>query len=257
MPPDQASQRITDALRDAGLDVDASSSHISAHAKRALLKNRWAADVSADVSALHAGAKAVIQVDMAGSKHYELLNEIADALGDDAFADQGLQTAVERLGKASKIFGRKELRHLRHLVRADEEVRGLAQGTYEKAQAIVVLTDQRLFFFEKSLGKERLEEYPVSAISSIVASKKLTGERLQFTVSGNNAEVTHVMHGQADELARQYRDLRHTPTAAQHRTEPPSVSVLDQIRQLSDLRDSGVLTADEFEKKKTELLDRL
>lgn len=33
--------------------------------------------------------------------------------------------------------------------------------------------------------------------------------------------------------------------------------VPDQIRMLADLRDAGVLSADEFEAKKTELLDRM
>jgi hypothetical protein len=36
-----------------------------------------------------------------------------------------------------------------------------------------------------------------------------------------------------------------------------SVDVIDQIRRLAELRASGVLTDEEFEKKKAELLDRL
>lgn len=81
-----------------------------------------------------------------------MLDEIAGAVGDDAFNDGGIAEAIERLGKASRVFGRKEVRHLRHLIRAGENVVALGQGAYNGKQGIITLTDQRLFFFEKSIG---------------------------------------------------------------------------------------------------------
>ena len=38
---------------------------------------------------------------------------------------------------------------------------------------------------------------------------------------------------------------------------PPTADIPSQIKQLSELRDSGVITSEEFEGKKTELLGRL
>jgi hypothetical protein len=38
---------------------------------------------------------------------------------------------------------------------------------------------------------------------------------------------------------------------------PPAESVLDQIKKLAELRDSGIITEQEFTTKKTELLKRL
>jgi Short C-terminal domain len=46
----------------------------------------------------------------------------------------------------------------------------------------------------------------------------------------------------------------HPPTGVQEDTAP---DIPDQIRKLGELRDSGVLTAEEFEAKKTELLSRM
>ena len=54
---------------------------------------------------------------MSGYKHDGLFSEIAGAIGDDAFDDQGVAGAVERLGKSSRLFGRKELRHLHNVLR--------------------------------------------------------------------------------------------------------------------------------------------
>ena len=256
--PVEAERRVRDALLAVGMEAEHHAGTIVATSKRSMLKNRWAAEVTIDLAPLHSGTQATCRVDMAGTKHYALLDEIAEAVGDDAFDDRGIQQAIDRLGKASRIFGRKEVRHLRHLIRAGEKIAALGQGTYEKKQGIVALTDQRLFFFEKSIGSESLEEFGCASISSLEVGKKVTGERLVIHSSGNRAEITHMMHGQADELARSFRALK-----SQLDTSPPTPAsgaepdVLDQIRKLGDLRDAGVLTTEEFDAKKASLLDRL
>jgi hypothetical protein len=106
---------------------------------------------------------------MAGNKHFDLLDELADAVGADVLDDQGLDKAVGRLSKASRLFGRKEIRHVRYLLRADELVEELGQGQYTGKQGLVVLTNSRLFFLEKSLGSETVEAFPIAAISSMSA----------------------------------------------------------------------------------------
>jgi hypothetical protein len=49
-------------------------------------------------------------------------------------------------------------------------------------------------------------------------------------------------------------NARHNPPAF---AVPAQASVLDQLAQLASLRDAGIVTAEEFESKKTELLGRL
>jgi Bacterial PH domain/Short C-terminal domain len=255
--PAEAERRLHEAMASLGMQAHPDGATIRATSTRSLLKNRWAAEVSVDLSPMGAGTRATCRVEMAGSKHYAVLDELAEAVGDDAFEDRGVGQAIERLGKASRMFGRKEVRHLRHLVHADEQVIALAQGTYEKKQGIVALTDQRLFFFEKSLGSESLEEFGLSSISSLEVGKKMTGEKLVIHASGNRAEITGVMHGQADEVARQFRSVKQRASAPTATGASPEPDVLEQIRKLGELRDAGVLTLEEFEAKKAALLDRL
>jgi Short C-terminal domain len=114
-----------------------------------------------------------------------------------------------------------------------------------------------LFFFEKSLGSESQEEFGLSSISSLEVGKKMTGEKLVIHAAGNNSEITGVMHGQADEIARQFRSLKQRASAPSTAAASPEPDVLDQIRKLGELRDAGVLTPEEFEAKKAALLDRL
>jgi hypothetical protein len=238
---------------------ESSDGVLRAKSERSLKKNRWAAEVRIEFAPDAAGTIVTCHVDMAGNKHDAILGEITEAIGKDALIDaRGIEQAIERLGKMSRLFARKEVHHLQRLVRSDERVVGLGQGVYQDKQGIVALTDQRLFFFEKSLASESLEEFNLSSISSIEVNKKLTGERLVIHASGNRAEINKMMHGQADTLAHEFRTLRQSGSEQAHTSASPSApDVLDQIRKLSELHNAGVLTLEEFESKKATLLERL
>lgn len=151
-PPAEADARFRQAFARLNLNPEGPPGTIRGSAKRAIMKNRWAAEVSVDLSPSEGGTAAVCRVDMAGTKHFELLGEIAEAVGDDVYDDRGVADAVQRLGKAARIFGRKEVRHVRNLLRSTERVAELGQGQYGDKQGLVVLTNERLFFFEKASG---------------------------------------------------------------------------------------------------------
>lgn len=228
--------------------------------RRSLSKNRWASEVVLTVVPVGDTAHVTCRVDMVGSKHFAMIEEISQRIGDDAFDDAHIADAVKRLGAAGRVFGRKEVAHLRHLVGASETVLAIGQGSYGSKLGIVVLTDQRLFFFEKSLGSESIEEFGLSSISSITVDKKLTGETMRIHASGNTAEIRRMSHGHADALVRAFRTHKHAPPASSARVTPAASQppdTLERLRKLGELRDAGVLTAEEFEAKKAILLDRI
>jgi Bacterial PH domain/Short C-terminal domain len=255
---EEADARMRQAMSNLDLDPQGPPGNIHGTAKRSLRKNRWAADVSADVAPRDDGVVVTCRVDMMGNKHYAVLAEIADGVGDEVFDDRGVTAAVQRLGKMSRIFGRKEIRHLRNLLYGTELVTELGQGEYEGKQGLLVLTTERLLFFEKSLGSETVEEFPLPSIASMTVSKKLTGERLVVHSSGNTGEIKGMMHGQAEALVRAFRNLKQAqqqPTTAS--TSAVVEDPLARIEQLAGLRDKGIISAEEFEAKKTELMRRL
>jgi hypothetical protein len=257
---DKADALVRQAMNALGMECQGPPGTIRGEAKRSLLKNRWAAKVEADVTPAHDGSVVVCRVDMLGTKHYALLADIAEAMGDEVFDDRGVAAAIERLGRTSRLFGHKEIRHLRNLLQGSEHVVALGQGEYEGKQGLVVLTTVRLFFFEKSLGSETLEEFSLSSISSIAVNKKVTGEQLVIHASGNNAEIKHMMHGEADAVARSFRSLKAKPeTQGVTQSTPQAVrdDPLQQIERLAGMRDRGLISPEEFEAKKTELMGRL
>jgi hypothetical protein len=261
IPGDDAAERIRRALRSLDMEPDGDATEIRAKSARSLRKNRWAAEIAIGVESLNGGSMAVCTVDMAGNRHYALMNEIAEAMGDDVFDDRGIKDAVQRLGKMGRVFGRKEVRHLQHLLRATESVITLGQGSYEKKQGLIVLTNERLFFFEKSLGNETVEEFWLKSITSLQANKKLGGEHLVIHASGNRSEIKQMFHGQAEELSRQFRALMHERDSQAAQPSSSTASVGDdpmaQLERLANLREKGVIDTAEFEAKKVELLKRI
>jgi hypothetical protein len=258
-PPDEAERRLRDALAKLDMKPVGDQGQIRAKSGRSLLKNRWAAEVDIEFEALNGGSVAVARVDMIGNKHYALLDEIAENAGDDLFDDRGATDAVARLGKMGRVFGRKEVRHLQHLLHGTERVIVLGQGQYGNKQGLIALTNERLFFFEKSLlGQETIEEFSLKSITSLETGKKMTGERLVVHASGNSNEIKGMFHGQADEIVRQFRRLKAeqetpAPASAPQASDDP----LAQLEKLADLRDKGIISAEEFDRKKAQLMDRI
>jgi hypothetical protein len=258
-PPVEADGRLREALAKLEMNAEGEPGQIRAKSARSLRKNRWAAEVAIELEPLDAGTLAVARVDMGGNKHYELLSEIVENAGDDLFDDRGITDAIGRLGKMGRVFGRKEVRHLHHLLHGTERVIILGQGRYERKQGLIVLTNERLFFFEKSLlGQETVEEFSLKSITSLETGKKMTGERLVVHASGNRNEIEGMFHGQADEITRQFRKLKAeqeapaTPAAAAPADDP-----LAQLDKLASLRDRGIISAEEFDQKKAELMERI
>jgi Bacterial PH domain/Short C-terminal domain len=153
------------------------------------------------------------------------------------------------------------VRHLHNVIRSTEEVVELGQGRIGDKQGIVVLTTERLFFFERSmLGSESTQEFELSVIQALNVSKKLGGERIEVACSGTKAEITNMQHGQADSIVRAFHRLRRQGAVAPTPPSPTEVAALDpieQIAKLAQLRDQGILTPEEFEAKRTDLLSRM
>jgi hypothetical protein len=262
LAPGQADARIRAAFEKLGLNPVGEPGHVVGKSRMNLLKDRWSATVIADITPYPTGSLVALRVEMpAGTKHYAVATDVASAIGDDAFDDRGLTAAQDRLSKISKVGGWLELRTVRNYLTATETVLELGQGTWGKDQGVVVLTDERLFFFDKGLLiRATVEEFPLTAITSVTASKKVTGEALAITVAGNVTTITRMTHGQADALARRFRQAKiaqASAAAAPIQTVGTAPSAADELAKRADLRDRGVLTEAEFQAKKAQVLGLL
>lgn len=259
-PYESAYPAILTALQAVEIDVPVVSNPIVGEMKRSLRKNRWAAAVTGAVRPETPTATVVDwSIDMLGDKHGEVLAEILDAL-TAPIDDLGVRDALNRLGKMGRFFGRRETLALTDYVHLDERVVELAQGVYDKHQGMLVLTTRRLFFFDKTLMSSKVEEFEFDAIGSLGYSKKMGGESIDIAISGRSAAISQIAHGRAETFIAAFRQVRSgsSATGPAHTQQTHSgPDPADQIRKLSELRDAGILTDEEFNSKKMDILSRM
>ena len=98
------------------------------------------------------------------------------------------------------------------------------------------------------------------AISSLLVNKKRNRGHAGRTCRGRQGRDHWYDGRQADAIVRAFRDLKQTNRTMAAATGQASSSDADpvaQIERLAALRDKGIISAEEFESKKTELMGRL
>ena len=122
---------------------------------------------------------------------------------------------------------------------------------------IFIATDIRLVFFSSKMFKGYdMEVFPYSNISSIEMGKSLMGHTISFFASGNkvsmkwiNGDVSSFMN-----IVKPKIDKKANPSPATNNSMP---DIADQIRKLSDLKNEGILSEEEFQAKKVQLLSQM
>lgn len=128
-------------------------------------------------------------------------------------------------------------------------------GTDSVRQGIFVATYKRIVFYAKKIGGHDLESFPYEQISSFEHSKSLLGNSITFFAAGNKVNVKWINKGEVDKLVafarKQIGGVKTTESSEE------GTSIPDLIKKLADLKDQGILTEEEFSKKKTDLLSKM
>lgn len=246
---------VTEAVSKTDFTVtSARSETITIDVPRAMMKNRWAAKITGALTPNQTGGTDITwTIDGPGDKHYEHMAKIAEGLPEGALDDHGIAAAASKV--AGKIFGRKEIRHLANVLDPGEQVHAIGVGSFDNKMGIAALTDQRLLFLEKSiLGTESLVDFSLDSIGALSLGKKMTGGTLMITHSGTSAQISSMGHGQGDAIVQQFRRLKNQPAQPAPRPAPAAPDPIEQIGRLAALRDQGVLTEEDFQAKKAQLL---
>lgn len=100
-----------------------------------------------------------------------------------------------------------------------------------------------------------LESFPFENISSIEQSKGLMGHTITFYASGNKASMKWISKGDVPSFMEYVQSNLGKSNVAS--TNSANSDIPSQIQKLSELKDQGILTDDEFNQKKTELLSKM
>jgi len=163
------------------------------------------------------------------------------------------------------------LRQAEEHLEESEQVLGAVLGAYETTRlgmdavrnGVLLATDRRVVMFGKRRGGFELESFPYEHISSFEQGRTLMGSTIRMFASGNTVEVKYVNDRRAMAELVSVVKSRMGRSAAQPAAVAPVAPIagqpdlLDAIRKLGELRDAGLLTDDEFQAKKAQLLARL
>ena len=164
------------------------------------------------------------------------------------------------MAKADKL-----LEQARAHLHDGEEVLAAVLGAYEVTRmgqdtarnGILLATDRRLVFFAKKVGGYDLESFPYEHISSFEQGKDMVmGHKLAFHASGNNVKVKWIKD--VDALAgvveiTRGRMGKHVPApapASSSDTTDPAA----RLKKLSELKDAGLLSPEEYEAQRSRIL---
>jgi len=128
-----------------------------------------------------------------------------------------------------------------------------------------VLTDRRLLFLKEGIMGKKTEDFALDKISSVQWSSGIAMGTVTNFASGNKAEIKNVNKEDGKEITdlTRHRISASKPEVAaatggqEAQPAQPATDIPDQVRKLGELRDEGLLTPEEFEAKKTDLLSRM
>lgn len=120
------------------------------------------------------------------------------------------------------------------------------------------VTDQRILLHEiKGIVSNDETSIPLSSISSINISNKLVYSTIQIVSTGNKAIIDDVPAHIALEIKSGIENLKtmnKTASAPSAKKEKDMYDVADEIRELKELLEDELITQEEFDAKKKQLL---
>lgn len=158
---------------------------------------------------------------------------------------------------------KKNLEALKSHLDKDEIVEQCVFGAYETKMmdkktvrnGIFAATNKKVTFFGKKMFGYNMEIYPYSNISSIEMSKELMGHRISFFASGNKVSMKWINQGQIPQFIETVKSKigkKESVTEAVTKED-----IYSKIEKLNELREKKILTEEEFNSKKQELLARI
>lgn len=117
---------------------------------------------------------------------------------------------------------------------------------------VFVASQNRIIFYGKKTFGYDLEVFPYSNISSIEMGKGLMGHKISFFSSGNKVTMKWINLGDLNGFVKHVKENIGKKEVS---TTERSSSVADELKKFADLKEAGIITQEEFDVKKKELLN--
>lgn len=156
----------------------------------------------------------------------------------------------------SDLFGtKKEVKELPNIIDLDSEViKYAASGIVENNTVLVVCTNKRIIFIDKGLVYGiKTSVIPLDMINGVSYSKGLVLGSISVTNGANTTLIENIQKQPAEILANTIK--KEAANFKKNESVIASNDLASQLRELKELVDEGILTEDEFNAKKKQLLN--
>lgn len=191
------------------------------------------------------------------SQKYTLSELIANGVQDEV--DPHAKKIEDRLNELglTDVFGtKKEIKALHKYINDDEQIQYVASGLTEENSILLVLTDERMIFLDKGIAYGvRKTEIPIDKINSVSYDKGMLMSKLKVFNGAALIEIRGIPNTSIEPLTAAINtEIKRakTPNTVMVNNSKPSVT--DEIRNYKSLLDDRIITQEEFDAKKKELL---
>ena len=163
-----------------------------------------------------------------------------------------------RLGKAEQVLldGEEIVDGATGMIRVHR------MGQTTARQGVVIATDRRVVLFTRKLGGYDVQDFAYGLLTSVDHKKGVMYGDLHLNASGDRAYVKQIPKADIERLAQSIRDrlaMAHRPdeqsvSSARPEAEASASDPHEELRKLAALRDDGIITEEDFEAKKRQLL---
>ncbi|BBM45362.1 hypothetical protein JMUB4039_1363 [Leptotrichia trevisanii] len=163
-----------------------------------------------------------------------------------------IKTMLAKCGAA--IWGtKKEVKELPNIIGDDEIITYATSGVYDGHTWLVISTNKRIIFLDKGMlfGVNQIE-VPLSKVNSIKYRKRFFLGEIEIWDGASMIKVTNILKRTLIPFVNAVNDSIEEFEKLQKPLNQSSVA--DEIIKFKKLMDEGVITQEEFSKKKNELL---
>lgn len=160
----------------------------------------------------------------------------------------------------SQVLKSKELKDLPNILSDNEVIDHIIRGSYNDGIGLLVCTKRRVVFIDRGMVYGlKVEDFPLSKINSIQYEKGVLLSKLKIQTSGNTTVIDNIVLEEAIEFVKVVNDNMENKSNNQTivQVQPKESDVFEKLEKLQKLKESGILTDEEFELKKIELLNQI
>jgi|GEM_PF-6118432 len=171
-----------------------------------------------------------------------------------------IQKQVELLEYGNKLGKKAEIKELSKLLLPEEKIIAIARGRYSKVTGSIVLTDSRVILINKiTFGGSKFEDFHYSKITSIENEKvpPLLLGKIKINVAGNEAFIDQMKYEESQYISKLIRERIEQLASGTNQVKSPDNDAFIKLEKLKELYEKKILTEEEYQAKKNELLSSI